>query len=117
MERYSIVKNIIENITEKNPIFVEIGTHTGEFAEHILKNNKDSILYCIDPYTNYDAYDDAINNITDDEIYYNTSERLKTQFGDRVIFIRKFSNHAVDDIPNNIDFLYIDGNHRYNYVL
>jgi hypothetical protein len=30
--------------------------------------------------------------------------------------IRKPSFEAVDDIPNNIDFLYIDGNHKYKYV-
>lgn len=27
------------------------------------------------------------------------------------------SENAVNDIPNDIDFLYIDGNHQYEYVL
>ena len=30
--------------------------------------------------------------------------------------IRKKSEDAVDDIPNELDFVYIDGNHHYDYV-
>jgi hypothetical protein len=37
-------------------------------------------------------------------------------FGERVIFVRKFSEEAVNFVPDEIDFLYIDGNHRYKYV-
>ena len=88
MDRYTLVKDIIQKIT--NGVFVEIGTHVGDFADFILENSVQSTLYCIDPYTSYN---------------------------DRVIFIRKFSTDAINDIPNEIDFLYIDGNHRYSYVL
>ena len=38
MNRYELVKNIICNI--HNGVFVEIGTHTGEFANFILENRK-----------------------------------------------------------------------------
>jgi len=115
MNRYELVKNIIEKI--ENGIFVEIGTHLGDFANFILENSSNSILYCIDPYVSYDEYDDAINNITGNDIYNNTYNKLKNKFNERIIFIRKFSIDAINDIPSKIDFLYIDGNHRYNYVL
>jgi len=115
MNRNTLVKNIVENIN--NGIFVEIGTHEGHFADHILSNSKNSTLYCIDPYTSYDTYDDAINNTTGDSAYNSTYNNLKDKYGDRVIFIRKFSEVAIHDIPNEIDFLYIDGNHRSTYVL
>jgi hypothetical protein len=115
MNRSDLVKNIIEKI--QNGVFVEIGTHEGEFSDFILKNSSNSILYCIDPYISYNDYDDAINNITGDNLYNNTYARLKNKYGERVIFIRKFSKDAINDIPNEIDFLYIDGNHRYKYVL
>jgi hypothetical protein len=115
MNREHLVKGIIENI--RNGIFVEIGTHDGGFANFILENSNDSILYCIDPYISYNEYDDAINNITGDNTYINTYNNLKSRYGERVIFIRKFSEDAINDIPNQIDFLYIDGNHRYNYVM
>jgi hypothetical protein len=115
MNRYDLVKNTISKI--ENGVFVEIGTHEGNFADFILENSSNSTLYCIDPYISYDEYDDAINNTIGDYIYNNAYNRLKNKYGERVIFIRKFSKDAINDIPNEIDFLYIDGNHRYSYVL
>jgi len=115
MDRFTLVKGIVENI--ENGVFVEIGTHEGSFADHILGSSNNSILYCIDPYIKYNDYDDAINNSIGDTTYNNTMNRLKSKYGERVIFIRKFSEDAVKDIPNDIDFLYIDGNHRYKYVI
>lgn len=109
------IKSYIENI--KNGIFVEIGTDSGNSAEFFLENTDESnILYCIDPYTSYTEYEDSINFVTGDHLYLKTVNRLK-RFGNRVKFIRKFSRDAIHDIPNNIDFLYIDGNHSYKYVL
>jgi len=115
MNRYTLVKDIVANI--ENGIFVEIGTHEGNFADHILGNSKNSILYCIDPYIKYNEYEDAMNNTVGDNTYNTTMNKLKNKYGERVIFIRKFSEDALNDIPDNIDFLYIDGNHRYKYVI
>lgn len=114
MERHSLVKGIVENI--ENGIFVEIGTHNGDFADHILRCSKNSKLYCIDPYISYSDYDDAINNTVGDSTYNATYSRLTSKYGDRVQMIRKFSEDAVKDVPDTIDFLYIDGNHQYKYV-
>jgi hypothetical protein len=115
MDRYALVKNIVENI--KDGVFVEIGTHTGEFADFILENSVNSTLYCIDPYLSYNDYDDAINFITGDQLFNDTYSKLYSKYGERIKFIRKFSSDAVGDIPSAIDFLYVDGNHRYSYVL
>lgn len=115
MDRFTLVKNIVEKI--ENGVFVEIGTDHGNMAKHILESSKTSVLYCIDPYVKYDSYGDAINNYTGDSLYYKTRDMLKGLYGERVHFIRKFSENALDDIPADIDFLYIDGNHQYSYVL
>lgn len=114
MNRNELVSSILKNI--QNGVFVEIGTHKGEFADHILSCSTNSKLYCIDPYLSYSSYEDAINNTTGNDIFNNTSKRLKEKYGNRIIFIRNFSENAVDNIPDNIDFLYIDGNHQYEYV-
>jgi hypothetical protein len=107
---YKYIKNI------QNGVFVEIGTDRGEFADFILSTNSSCTLYCIDPYIKYDEYDDAINNVTGDVLYENVKLKLINKYQDRIKFIRKFSHDAVDDIADNIDFVYIDGNHCYNYV-
>ena len=114
LNRNEIVKKIVSKIN--NGVFVEIGTHSGNFADEILSNSVNSILYCVDPYIKYDDYKDSINNITGDELFNSTKKKLINKYGERVKFIRDFSKDAVDLIPNNIDFLYIDGNHQYNYV-
>ena len=36
---------------------------------------------------------------------------------DRVTHLRKFSSAALDDVPGNIDLLYVDGAHRYQPAL
>lgn len=113
MERINLLKDYI---SKENGIFVEIGTDIGNFAEALLNFNKTASLYCIDPYEKYEDYKDCLNLITDDKRYVDAYNRLKNQFGDRVTLIRKYSDQAVSLIPNNIDFLYIDGNHAYRYV-
>lgn len=115
MNRNELITNIVSNI--HNGVFVEIGTHEGMFAELILNNSVGSNLYCIDPYIKYNEYEDAINNITGDNLYNKVYHNLKTKYGKRVEIIRDFSNKAVNSIPDNIDFLYIDGNHQYKYVI
>lgn len=114
---YNKMEWIIE-LTKKIPygIFVEIGTDRGTSAMAILDNNPTCFLYCIDPYQRYDEYEDQINNVTGDLLYQSVSTFLKNKYGHRVKFIRKFSDEAVYEIPYNIDFLYIDGNHKADFV-
>lgn len=114
MDRRTLIYNIVSKI--KNGVFVEIGTDGGDFADFILESSPDSTLYCIDPYISYNDYNDAINNKTGDHLYQSVKDRLKNKYGDRVIFIRQFSKSAVHLIPDNVDLVYIDGNHKYNYV-
>ena len=37
-------------------------------------------------------------------------------YKDKVTLIKKTSIDAVNDVPNHVDFVYIDGNHSYRYV-
>ena len=118
MDRIQLMEHVVKSFSE-NSIAVEIGTDEGNFSEKILDANKNITLYCIDPYISYDDYKDAINNKTGNELFKKTSEKLISKYGDRVKIIRNFSSdkNALESIPNNIDFLYIDGNHSYKYVL
>lgn len=115
--RYNLIKYILSQIDKPNAKIVEIGTDEGNFAEFILDNTKYSTLYCIDPYIKYENYHDSINNKTGDYLYYKTLYKLKSKFNNRVQIIRNFSEEAANFIPEDIDLIYIDGNHEYNYVL
>lgn len=115
LNRFEFVNNYISNI--KNGIFAEIGVCYGLMSENILRNNKSCNLYCIDPYLSYNDYDDACKNEVGDNLYNSVKTRLTNEFKDRVKFVREFSNKASTIIKDELDFVYIDGNHKYKYVL
>ena len=96
--------------------FAEIGVCSGVLSENILSNSN-CFLYCIDPYLNYTDYDDACKFEVGDKLYNSTMTKLNNLFPNRSKFIRKFSDKASDDVENNLDFVYIDGNHKCKYVL
>ena len=95
---------------------VEVGVFGAAFSEELLARTKLSTLYCVDPYKSYDAYLDGMNLIDLDMVYAEAVARLG-RFGDRARFVRSFSKDAAGQFPDaSLDFLYIDGNHRYKYV-
>lgn len=73
-------------------------------------------MYFIDPFCTYSEYSD--NDVVGDD-----GDQLETNFIDKMkhtkkgafTFFRQFSSDAVDNIPE-VDFVFIDGNHAYEYV-
>ncbi len=113
--RFELISNNINNIYFGK--FLEIGCCHGTLSEYILKNHDNCFLYCVDPYLNYTDYDDACKNEVGDYLYNSTKNRLNSLFPNRTHIIRKFSNAASNDITDELDFIYIDGNHKCEYVL
>lgn len=100
---------------------VEIGTSLGINAEAMLKQMNIKKLYLIDPYITYKGYEEEARWIinrygTFSEIERKMKKRLK-KYQDRYTLIKKKSSEAVKELPSNLDFVYIDGNHEYDYVM
>lgn len=99
---------------------VEIGVRLGDFSELILGQSNLSTLYSIDPWKAFsmEEYNDG-NNVSQqeqEERYQLTVERL-SKFKERSIIIRKTSKEASTEFCNNeLDFIFIDGNHSYESV-
>jgi len=95
----------------------EIGVFEGNNAKSMLDNLPNlKKLYLIDPYEQYMDWenDGWYNKILDAK-----KVALKTlePYDERVEWIMKKTEDGVDDIPpNTLDFIYIDGNHDYEYV-
>jgi len=110
------VRPMIQFLKEQNKIDlvgVEIGVHYGINAFAILNTLSIKKLYLVDPYMTYPEYLDIKNPFG-----YNAerhADNLLFPFTDKIIKIKKFSSEAVEEIPDNIDFVYIDGNHAYEY--
>lgn len=94
----------------KEVVGAEIGIYTGGNAKSILQTLNIKKLYLVDAYKSYEGYvgtkfkeaeRKAINNVS--------------FWKNKVKFIKKMSADAIDEIPE-LDFIYIDGNHAYEYI-
>ena len=94
---------------------VEIGTQYGKYAEILCKQIPGGHLTCIDPWFAYSWIDQQ----KQDERYAHAVERLTPYINaDQLTIIRKTSMDAVHDFEDgSIDYVFIDGNHRFDYVM
>ena len=98
----------------------EIGVDGGNYSRKIINALSPVLHYCIDPYKKYDhphshswpqeeidkLYSNLVNNIFEKEIKNGSVKILK-----------KISSEGIKEIPDDcIDFMYIDGNHWFEYV-
>jgi len=112
----SMVKKIKKHFGNKSLIGVEIGVSKGIHAENILQVLKIKTLYLVDPYNEYcESETSKFTQRQMDDSCYKGHCRLKP-FSDKIVWIQKTSENAVKDIPNDLDFVYIDGNHSYDFV-
>jgi hypothetical protein len=96
----------------KELIGVEIGVWRGENALNILENTDIYLLYLIDPYIRYDEYN--INEISSHPNMDENEEhaqKILEPYRDRVVWVRSKAHQAAMYVPNDLDFVYIDGNH------
>ena len=91
----------------------EIGVAAGINAESILKSLNMKRLYLVDPYESY--LEDSVAVPSHLRFFGDAQERLK-RFENEVQFLRLTSAEAARLIPEHLDFVYIDGNHDYEYV-
>ncbi|MBE3094964.1 MAG: class I SAM-dependent methyltransferase [Actinobacteria bacterium] len=92
---------------------IEIGVNDGENAKSILESINIRKLYLIDPYSPY-TEDGKLMDYTDIE---KVMKKTISPYHKFTKFIKDTSENAAIKIPDNsVDFIYIDGNHSYEYV-
>jgi len=103
-----MIQYVYDTIGKKNLIGVEIGVASGDNAKSILKTLPIKKLYLIDPYVSY-TQDDKRRKVYPEEM--KKMQNNVAPFKDKVTFLKLTSEEAINSIPNNLDFIYIDGNH------
>lgn len=102
----------VETLGTTDLIGVEIGVAEGINAENILKSLPMKRLFLVDPYI---PYVNPKNNQNPELLFPKALKRLN-KYGEKAVFVRAKSAEAAKVIPDNLDFVYIDGNHAYDFV-
>ena len=114
----SFIKN---RDADKLLVGCEIGVYQGENAEWMLKTLPIKKLYLIDPYLAYDTYAESLKHEGKDYDSLSDAEKEMRErirkFGSKVEIIKDKAEkkRVVDKLPL-LDFVYIDGNHQYEFV-
>jgi len=107
-----MISDFLKKENKKDLIGVEIGTASGDNAKCLLKTLSIKKLYLIDPWIEY-SEDGKLKNYNKNE--QKCRKRL-SQWIDKIVYVKKYSEDAVGYLPDNVDFIYIDGNHQYEFV-
>jgi len=94
----------------------EIGVAGGRNARSIFETLSIEKLFLIDPYASYSEL--TLGHVVEKNrsSEYDVMKKNLEPFRDRVVLVKKRSHDAVGDIPEGLDFVYIDGNHDYDCV-
>ena len=93
----------------------EVGVEKGSNSIVLCHNIPNLKLFCIDPWRLYRGGGHLQANHIQRRYLTNLKQTLSSY---NVTFIEKLSLDAVRDIPeNSLDFVYIDANHRFDYIM
>jgi predicted O-methyltransferase YrrM len=109
-------RNWIEMLSDREKLIAaEIGVRGGSHAAFLIDELNISEIYLIDPYEDYPEYH---TDWADDEVMSKTEMEAKDALESfsSTKFVKEHSNEALSAVPNDIDFVYIDGNHAHEYV-
>ncbi len=102
----------VENIT-----VAEIGVWKGDHARFLQEELDINKMYLIDP---YDAYEDYEEEKSEAERMRDAEKEAHKKLGEynnnNNKWIKDYSDVAFGQIPDKLDYVYIDGNHKYKYV-
>lgn len=106
--------SIFKNVGYK--VGVEVGVQAGAYSETLCKQIPGLKLYSIDPWVSYGWYArKSANQDKMDRWYREAIVRLKPYNCEVIRGYSKDVVHRFED--NSLDFVFIDGNHGYEYVL
>ncbi|MEO1129623.1 MAG: class I SAM-dependent methyltransferase [Planctomycetota bacterium] len=121
------VRTFVLDMFPRDSIGAEIGVHKGDFARKMIDEVAPSELYLIDPWEHQtsETYREAwfggkaLNGQTEmDERHDQVCRRFNREIATGQVLIRRgYSSDMLEQFPDEyFDWVYIDGNHLYEYV-
>ncbi len=111
----------------KRSVGVEIGVWAGDFSAALLRTVRPTRLHLLDPwaFAPDERYEQAWyggaragRQAEMDEVYKRVVQRFETEIADGVVVIHRSASAeaAVQFEDASLDWVYVDGNHLYEYV-
>lgn len=93
----------------------EIGVAGGDYSQKLCQNIPGLELHCVDP---WEIYKENRRGGGRDQQYSNWDKAHRLLEGFNVTYHRCFSTEALKDFEDgSLDFVFIDGNHDFDYVM
>jgi len=123
VDRIELIK---KNLKKKNPVFLEIGVHRGDFSKKLFLNFRPKKLVLVDPWKVFDesiykqswyGNSDKLGQKKQDQYYEEVTAHFEKEIlnGEVEIF-RTTSDKYFRTNKYKFDLIYIDGNHLYDFV-
>ncbi len=119
-------RRFVLELLPENSVGVEIGVHLGDFAHSILEIVSPRKLHLVDPWRHEPgpAYEQAwyggrtVDGQREmDERHDAVRRRFEAEILRGLVVVhRSPSEEALRELPDVVDWIYIDGNHRYEFV-
>ena len=111
---FDLTKDLEIKFGMKNKTMIEIGCYQGESTE-VFAQTFDKI-YAVDPWQNgYDTYDHS-SYVTEMSLVEKAFDVRMSKY-DGIIKIKDTSTNFLQKFDGVVDFIYIDGNHQYEYII
>jgi predicted O-methyltransferase YrrM len=101
---------LLEHYAKDAHVALEIGSYQGVSARRIAEAMADGgILYCVDPWPSTNGKMNSCYSIFRRNI-------RRVGLSDRIRTIKAFSSEAAESIPQDLDFIFVDGDHSWTGI-
>ncbi len=117
--RFFMVDFLKEKFGSNNIIGIEIGVEGGTLSSYLLKHCSNiTKLYCIDPWKHFpNSKFDGSKPQESHDYHYKRFLQLTEPYKDRCVVLKMISDEAIYYIKEKVDFIFIDGEHSYDFIL